>query len=603
MKKILLLSLVLTVFLSISSLAQLRLVSPNGGELFDLGKNNVIDIRWEGVAAEDPISIDVRLTHEGVISWYNLAEKATGLSYKWVLDPTIDINYDLIRIRQFEPGVTDPKPKIEFSKTYGGSLAETIGYTIQTNDGGYIMAGFSKSEDGDKTVNRGGGDIWIVKLDDKGNLEWEKTYGGSKLDRAFSIIQTPEGEYVIAGSTSSDDYDVSGIDGDMNLWIIKLDKLGNIIWQKTFANSTMTSGGELDNTQDGGYIISGYIFHGGSQIETWVLKIDKQGNMEWSKIFEGAYHNYSYHIKSIHGGGYAACGYSSDSLWVFKLDKDGNQLWSKVFPNYTTTYSAFYCSICENEDSCLVICSRIEDATTKDNYSFAIIKLNPEGDIIWEKAYGQDITGDPLSISTTKDGGFIFGGSSDSEYIAGVENKGLEDFWIIKLDSQGEMVWEDSFGGSSNDYLKTINQTTDGGFVIGGVTRSDDQDIPSNHGDFDYWLLKLSPEGKILQEDVSDSTFYIYTGIEETVVNSGLKLFPNPAGSTLNIEYDSKHNEVVEIKLLNNLGEVVLPIISIQFNVGIAQESINIEQLPSGSYIFTIQTKSGLVSKSFIKVN
>ncbi len=216
-----------------------------------------------------------------------------------------------------------------WQKTFGGSKWDEANSIIQTKDGGYAVAGWTSS------FGNGKNDMYIVKLDKEGNKLWQKTFGGSKWDKAKSIIQTKDGGYAVAGRTDSFG------NGGYDMYIVKLDKEGNKLWQKTFGGSDDDEAYSIIQTKDGGYAVAGWTesFGNGGEDDMYIVKLDKDGNKLWQKTFGGSDDDDAYSIIQTKDGGYAVAGETnsfSNSSWrsdmyIVKLDKDGNKLWQKTF--------------------------------------------------------------------------------------------------------------------------------------------------------------------------------------------------------------------------------------------------------------------------------
>jgi hypothetical protein len=234
--------------------------------------------------------------------------------------------------------IAETAPEIIWQKILGGSSDDYAFSIQQTPDGGYIVAGYTESNDGDVKGNHENGDFWIVKLDKDGNIEWQKTLGGSNWDWAFSVQQTPDGGYIVAGFTWSNDGDVSGNHGSLDAWIVKLDKDGNIEWQKTLGGSGNDWATSVQQTTDGGYIVAGGTYstdgvirgnHG--SLDAWVVKLDGNGNMQWQKALGGSGSDSAWSVQQTTDGGYIVAGFTksndgdvtgnhgSADFWVVKL--------------------------------------------------------------------------------------------------------------------------------------------------------------------------------------------------------------------------------------------------------------------------------------------
>lgn len=313
----------------------------------------------------------------------------------------------------------------------------------QTSDGGYILAGSSSSnQDGLPTY--GGQDYWIAKTDATGNIQWQKSMGGSNDDIAYSVDQTTDGGYIIGGYTSSFDGDVVGNHGNDDYWIIKLDNSGVLQWKECLGGSDYDEAYSIKSTNDGGCIIAGKSksfdgdvtgIHGGNQgiYDYWIVKLNSTGTISWQKCFGGSNTDLAYSIDSTSDGGYIIGGTANSS--------DG-------------------------------------DAVNNNHpYDFWIIKINNAGIIQWQKSMGGSDEDEVHSIKSTSDGGYIVAGwtySNDGDVIG---SHGYVDFWIIKLGSTGNVLWKKCLGGGNGDYVNSIIPTSDGGYTLVGTTYSYDGDV------------------------------------------------------------------------------------------------------------------------------
>jgi len=438
--------------------------------------------------------------------------------------------------------------KLKLEKTLGGSNDDEAFSAIATTDGGFIVAGYSQSDDGDITSHHGitgYEDYWIVKLSARGKIQWEKSLGGTKSDEAYSILQTSDGGYIVAGSSTSNDEDVSGHHGfdGTDYWVVKLDPSGNIEWQKSLGGSSGDYPHSIQQTIDGGYVVAGYSFsidgdvsgnHGSSDV--WIVKLDVYGNIEWQKSFGGTYAEEAWSIQQTMDGGYIVGGYSDS--------EDGD----------VTSHYGF-----------------------NDQPDYWVLKLDSAGNMQWQKSYGGYGSDYIKSIEETSDHGYIFTGpcsSNDGGDVTGHHGNGgsvYSDYWVVKTDSIGNLSWQTSLGGYDIDEAFSLLQTSDGAYVIAGASSSHTGDVERNHGYYDYWVVKLesseSPEAgrnaESLRTDELNQLQRCRLPMEETVENgenSYFDFYPNPTSGniTLHLSLNNAPDQKLTVAIFNSFGKVVL---------------------------------------------
>lgn len=378
--------------------------------------------------------------------------------------------------------IINAQPSIQWQKSFGGSQSDGAFSICQTNDGGYVVTGYTESNDSDIAVFHGNQDYWILKLNNTGSIEWQKSLGGTDKDFSFSIQQTSDGGYIVAGQSISDDIDISGNHGQEDFWIVKLNSFGNIQWQKSLGGSNNDYAYSIIQTMSGGYIVAGTTkstdgdisFHHGTiaiQYDYWVVNLDSAGTILWEKTLGGGSNDLAECVIQTTDSGFVIAGRSSSN--------DG-----EVTNHHgTTQYSDLW-----------------------------IVKLNNSGNLQWQKSLGGSLNDGAYSIQQTLDGGFIAGGTSTSSdgdvtlhYGSFVDN----DIWIVKIDSVGNLIWEKTLGGTGTDWLHYIQQTNDGEYVLAGYTGSDDGDLMGLRGrgiDYDSWIVKLSNIGNMQWQKVMGGT-------------------------------------------------------------------------------------------------
>jgi hypothetical protein len=415
--------------------------------------------------------------------------------------------------------ITNQNAEIQKIFTLGGTKNESGQSVVKTPDGGYAVLGYTQSMDLDvfnKTNNSY--DYWLIKFDAFGNQEWQKVYGGSDDDRGREIIVTNDGGYAIIGSSKSQDGDVSSNSGFNDFWVLKISNSGNLIWEKSFGYSGSDNGFSIIQTHDNGYLISGVIDitssdgqgnnrlslnrHAGG--DYWVIKINSVGILQWSRYFGGTFTDTSYALSETQTGNFIIVG-SSDSddidinnnkgtydFWVLKISSSGELIWEKSFGG-SEIDEARDITITENGDFLIVGDSRSVDTDVLYNNGAAdiwIIKINSDGELIWERTYGGTSFDGVQSIQKTMNNDYIVAGNSRSSDVNLENNNGQNDAWFFKIDSQGVLKWQNSVGGSDIDLLMDIVELENGTIIAIGNSNSNDLDIAENKGFSDLLIIE-----------------------------------------------------------------------------------------------------------------
>lgn len=412
-------------------------------------------------------------------------------------------------------------PFIQWQKSYGGTDRDFASISRQTSDGGYIVAGATNSSDGDVTGHNNNYDYWIVKTDDQGNIQWQKDIGGSNADQASDIQETDDGGYIVVGLSFSNDGDVTGNHGQDDYWVVKLDAKGNILWQKSFGGSYYEVPYSLAKTNDDGYIIAGSsasndgdVTGNHGQDDYWIVKLDADGKIQWQKNYGGSFSDDPSSIHQTADNGYIVAGstysrngnvtnnHGQSDYWVLKLDASGKIQWQK---SYGGSDQDIANSVQQTDDGGYIIAgsSASVDGDVTGNHGgldYWVVKTDAGGNIQWQKSYGGHGDESASYIIETTDKGYVVAGKNNMADHGDVTfNRGSNDYWIIRLDAEGNIKWQKTLGGTSDDIAKSVEQTKDGGFIVAGFSYSNNENISNHHSGggpelADFWLVKLSPE-------------------------------------------------------------------------------------------------------------
>jgi len=361
-----------------------------------------------------------------------------------------------------------------FCKAIGGANRDEGQFLIQTSDGGYAITGATKS------FGAGGADVYVVKLDAHGNLQWTRTIGGKDEDLSFSLIQTSDGGYAIAGATKSFGAVV------VDVYVVKLDANGNLQWTKTIGRIGAHVGASLIQTSDGGYAIAGVtISSGAGELDVYVVKLDANGNLQWTKTIGGKNWEEGNSLIQTSDGGYAITG-STESfgaggadVYVVKLDANGNLQWTKTIGGPKGEGGR---SIIQTSDGGYAITGATKSfgAGGEDVY---VVKLDANGNLQWTKTIGGENNDWGNSLIQTSDGGYVIAGYTTSF------GAGEADVYVVKLDANGNLLWTKTIGGPESEEGNSLIQTSDGGYAIAGVTSS------FGAGEADVYVVKLDKNG------------------------------------------------------------------------------------------------------------
>ena len=346
-----------------------------------------------------------------------------------------------------------------WSRTYGGTDEDAAFSLVETSDGGYALAGYTKSFDTHA--------FWLVKTDANGNAEWKQTYGGTHTDRAYSLVETSDGGYALVGGSL----------------LVKTDAKGSMLWNRTIGGQFRS----LIETSDGGYAMAGNIWGIKDAIlmDFWLVKTDANGNEKWHRTYGGANLDSASSLVETSDGGYAIAGATTEigsgdgDCWLIKTDSDGNIQWNQTYGGTSDDVAE---SLIGTSDGGYALAGSTSSFGAGED-DFWLIKTDVNGNMEWNQTYGGAEPDRASSLVETSDGGYALAG-----YTTSFDTNA---FWLVKTDANGNAEWNQTYGGTHNDRAFSLVETSDGGYALAGYTTS------LGAGESDFWLVKTDEHGII----------------------------------------------------------------------------------------------------------
>jgi len=352
--------------------------------------------------------------------------------------------------------------QITFQRTYGGAN-EDVAYSVhQTVDGGYIIAGYTDS------YGAGSGDVYLVKTDAAGDTLWTRTFGGTHEDFGYSVQQTADSGFVVAGYTSS--YRADSCD----VYLTKTDAVGDTLWTRTYGGANMSGGRSVQQTTDGGCIIAGWTDSNGG--DAFLIKTDAHGDTTWTRACGGPNHEAGNCVQQTKDGGYIIAGGTdsadSEDIYVVKTDSNGDTSWTRTYGGGEGEW------VEQTPDGGYIVAGHTDSSTA------CLIKTDTNGDTSWTRTYSRGLVDFGMAVEHTLDGGYMVAGYT-------VSNELDFDVYLVKTDANGDTSWTKTYGGDHSDMGMAVEHTLDGGFIIAGMTRS------YGTGGFDIYLIKTDSLGNV----------------------------------------------------------------------------------------------------------
>ena len=497
-------------------------------------------------------------------------------------------------------------PVVEWARTYGGAQIDIGQSVIVTADNKYVICGGTNSQDNDTLPRPTKLDALIIKTDENGNIIWKRTYGGNGDDFATKIIQTMDGGFIIAGNSKSSDGVFSTNKGGVDAWILKLDSLGLFEWQKIYGGSKLDEARGIIQDDKGNYIFSinsdsnDGDFLGGQPDIVWLFKINNTGDVIWKNKYKGSRTQYAYDLIKYDNKYCLLVGETSSidgdfkgvlGDFIIKVDIDGNTLWLKSFSSPYTSTSTLngYNSVIVTKTGDIMAFGYAYAFFNSEQplhyyADYFLTKMNKDGNLIWSKMYGGLDTDVGESILQLPTGEFIgtgFTASKEGDIDSNCLHNNSQGIWTIKLDSVSKIIWKICLGGSKVDAPRDAVLTNDGAILITGDTHSSDGTFSKSYGSYDIPLIKL--------RDVIKTATY-----DNKNALQGFMFYPNPVNDNLTIENNTIG--ILKVQLVNALGQILF---SKSYNNGTYQ--IDCAQLPNGFYqLYVSDNNDAFTSKKLI---
>ncbi len=500
--------------------------------------------------------------------------------------------------------------EILWEVTLGGEHSEYL-YDMQgTPDYGFILAGSSLSEDSGNKEEAGKGDLDFLlwKLDENGYTQWQKSFGGEGQDYLYSVNMTRDGGYIIGGSTTT------GIDGDKtskafgneDYWILKLNAKAEIEWQQSYGGMGQDKLLSVMQTQDGGYILGGSSDSDSSETlnelynkiensrgnqDYWIIKTNELGEVEWQKTYGGEYYDLLRSIQPTQDRGYILGGYSNSPLggdktednkgigdyWILKLDDKGDIQWQRtlggdqddqLYALELTSDGGFIAGGNSNSNR-----SADKTTNTQNGTDWWVVKLDDKGEILWQESYDIASSDLLLSIQESKNKdesiSYLLAGYSQGGTNTKSQKEGINDYIAIKIDTEGKEIWRKTIGGKGVDQLQALAETRDGGYVLAGTSDSNKSKDKGieSTGQNDIYVVKLLDKDKAEQEE-----------------RLALEIYPNPTERYVTVQLNEAMEEEGKLYLID-MGGAQLQVHSLKERSLV----LDLHQYQPGVYLLKVQ--------------
>ncbi len=384
------------------------------------------------------------------------------------------VSSDVIIIREsYAKSEVTYTTEMMWNQTYGGNFSELAYALIQTTDNGFALAGSTRSYGAGMT------DMWLVKTDSNGTIQWNRTYGGTTGEEAHNLLQTTDGSFVLAGNIKSYDNDTI----NKSMWLVKTDSNGMMLWNQTFGETEYTYAEKLIQTEDGGFVIAGSTrSYDGNESDMCLLKTDENGLIQWNHTFGGRNREECHGLIKTNDNGFALAGSTrsygvgESDMWLVKTDANGGLQWNQTYGG--ALFDSAH-NVIQTTDAGFALVGHTGSYGAGE-YDMWLVRTDSSGMMLWNGTYGGTRRDYANVLIQTEDGGFLLAGNTRSY------GAGMTDMWLVRTDSNGIEQYNRSYGGTEDESAYALLQTADDSFVIAGVTST------YGAGGDDMWFVKIS---------------------------------------------------------------------------------------------------------------
>ncbi len=469
------------------------------------------------------------------------------------------------------PSVFAGAPDTLWTRTYGGSDIEDGSSVQQTADGGFIIAGTTRS------IVEGSADVYLIRTDSNGDTLWTKTYGGYYEDWGFSVIQTRDNGFFITGST----YGIDSVNNDV--YLIRTDSNGDTLWTKMYGGADLDDGFAAMQTSDSGFIIVGMTWPLGTDgLDVYLVRINQLGDTLWTRNYGGTSNEIGYSVQQTTDGGFIITGSTrsfgagSRDVYLIRTNPNGDTLWTKTYGGIDNDEGF---SVLQTGDGGFIVAGSTSSVGAGMSEVY-LVRINQLGDTLWTRNYGGTSNDFGYSVQQTTDGGFIIAGVTESF------GAGKGDFYFIKTDYKGDTLWTKTYGGTGEDWCSSISPTSDGGFIAVGATNSFGDTLS------DVYLIRLDKDSTGIQEDnqknILNQNNFVVTGD-----------FRN---NILSIRYTIHHSGPVKLSMYNISGQLVKTVFNEHKSRGEYSEQIKTDKISSGVYYVTLEAGESRYTRKSVVV-